>query len=103
MAAIRGPLCINDVVFAELSIGFEHIEDCEAFLADLRSQAAADAAPCAFPGRRVFHAYRRRGGSRRRAARFFIGAHAAVASLPLLTRDAARYRTYFPTVDLIAP
>ena len=104
MAAIRGPLCINDVVFAELSIGFEHIEDCEAFLADLPVRLLPMPRPALFLAGRVFHAYRRRGGSRTGVLPdFFIGAHAAVASLPLLTRDAARYRTYFPTVDLIAP
>lgn len=58
----------------------------------------------AFLAGKCFVTYRRRGGRRHSALPdFFIGAHAAVAGLPLLTRDASRYRTYFPTVDLIAP
>ncbi|WP_206664635.1 type II toxin-antitoxin system VapC family toxin [Dankookia rubra] len=67
-------------------------------------QAAADAAPALFLAGRVFHAYRCRGGSRTGVLPdFLIGAHAAVAGLPLITRDVARYRSYFPTLDLIAP
>jgi predicted nucleic acid-binding protein len=90
-AAARGPLLINDVIFAELSVGFDRLEDCTGFLA-------------LFLAGKAFRAYRRRGGSRTGVLPdFFIGAHAAVAGLPLLTRDPRRYRGVFPTVRVMSP
>ncbi|WP_028348347.1 type II toxin-antitoxin system VapC family toxin [Bradyrhizobium murdochi] len=103
-AARQGPLLINDVIFAETSIRFPVIEDFEAAL----SQAGITVAP--IPRMALFLAgkasvqYRNAGGARSSVLPdFFIGAHAAVEQLPLLTRDTRRYRTYFPTVTLIAP
>ncbi|OCK57613.1 type II toxin-antitoxin system VapC family toxin [Bradyrhizobium sp. LMTR 3] len=102
--ARQGPLLINDVIFAETSIRFPVIEDFEAAL----SQAGITVAP--IPRMALFLAgkasiqYRNAGGARGSVLPdFFIGAHAAVEQLPLLTRDTRRYRTYFPTVTLIAP
>ena len=103
-AAARGPILINDVVFTELSIGFDRVEDCEGFLGAIQAETLAIPRPALFLAGKVFQAYRRRGGSRTGVLPdFFIGAHAAVAGLPLMTRDARRYRHYFPTLRLICP
>lgn len=102
-AAESSPLVINPVVYGEVSIAFERIEDLDAALPDaLRREALPwDAA---FLAGKVFLAYRRRGGPRERPLPdFFIGAHAAVYGYDVLTRDPARYRTHFPTVHLISP
>ena len=102
--ASRGPLVINPIVFAEVSAGFESIEDVEAALPEsyLRREPLPWAA--AFLAGRAFVQYRRRGG--RTGAPlpdFYIGAHAAVAGHTLLTRDGRRYRDYFPKLRVIAP
>jgi predicted nucleic acid-binding protein len=103
-ASVRGPLWINDVVYAELSVRYDRIEDLEGFL----EVAGIDIAPvpraALFLAGKVFLQYRRARGSRTGVLPdFFIGAHAAVAGLPLLTRDIGRYRTYFPGLEFIAP
>lgn len=103
-AAERGRTFINPIVYAEISVRFSRIEDLEAAVP--RSLIVRQPVPyeAAFLAGKVFLAYRRAGG--RRSAPlpdFFIGAHAAVAKASLLTRDPARFRTYFPTVPLIAP
>jgi predicted nucleic acid-binding protein len=103
-AAIRGPLAINDVVYAELSVRYARIEDAEEFvkLAGLVHQTIPRAA--LFLAGKAFQKYRARGGARTGVLPdFFIGAHAAVLDAPLLTRDVRRYRTYFPKLRLIAP
>lgn len=103
-AAMRGPVCINDVVFAEFSVGFDRVEDCEAVLDGIGIILLPMARPALFLAGKVFRAYRRRGGTRTGVLPdFFIGAHAAAAGLPLITRDPRRYRTYFPGLSLIAP
>lgn len=103
-AADEAILVINALVYAEVSIGFRAIEDLEdALPADLyrREDLPYEAA---FLAGKCFLRYRRAGGTRRSPLPdFYIGAHAAVAGYRLLTRDAGRYRTYFPTLDLIAP
>lgn len=103
-AALRGPLLINDVIYAELAVRYEHIERLEAFLAEAGLDVAAMPRSALFLAGKVFQKYRKAGGSRAGVLPdFFIGAHAAVDQLELLTRDTARYRTYFPTVRLITP
>ncbi|MCW0000228.1 type II toxin-antitoxin system VapC family toxin [Pararhizobium sp. YC-54] len=103
-AALRGPLLINDVVYAELAVRYERIERLDAFLAEAGIEIAMMPRPALFLAGKVFQKYRKAGGSRTGVLPdFFIGAHAAVARLDLLTRDTARYRTYFPTVTLITP
>ncbi|CAN7697435.1 type II toxin-antitoxin system VapC family toxin [Pararhizobium sp. LjRoot238] len=103
-AALRGPLLINDVVYAELAVRYERIERLEAFLAAAGLEMAALPRSALFLAGKVFQKYRKAGGSRAGVLPdFFIGAHAAVDQLDLLTRDTARYRTYFPTVKLITP
>jgi hypothetical protein len=97
-------LAINPVIYAEVSIGFAAIEDMERALPGdliLRLPLPWEAA---FLAGKCFLRYRRAGGPRRSPLPdFFIGAHAAVEKMPLLTRDPARYRAYFPTVKLICP
>ena len=97
-------LVINPIVYAEVSIGFDRIEDVESALPQdvfVRSPLPWDAG---FLAGKCFLAYRRRGGEKRSPLPdFYIGAHAAVSGLSLLTRDPSRYRTYFPKVKLIAP
>lgn len=102
--ADRGPLLINHIIYAEVSVRFSSFEELDETLRSdqfLRSSLPWSAA---FLAGKCFQDYRRRGGSKRSPLPdFFIGAHAAVMKLRLLTRDARRYRTYFPTVQLIAP
>ena len=103
-ASLRGPLFINDVVYAELSIRYERIELLDEFVAKAGLEMLDLPRPALFLAGKAFSQYRRAGGTRSGVLPdFFIGAHAAVARLPLLTRDEGRYRTYFPTVQLIAP
>ena len=97
-------LVINPLIYAEISVRYESIEELEAALP--MDAFRRDALPyeAAFLAGKRFVEYRRRGGMRRSPLPdFYIGAHAAVCGYRLLTRDAARYRTYFPTVELIAP
>ncbi len=100
----RGDLAINALVYAEVSIGFPTIEGLEAALpTDLfrREELPYEAA---FLAGKCFLNYRRGGGTKRSPLPdFYIGAHAAVADYRLLTRDAGRYRTYFPRLEVIAP
>lgn len=97
-------LVINPIIYAEVSIGFESIEEVEESLpAELYRR---DSLPyeAAFLAGKCFVDYRRRGGLRASPLPdFFIGAHAVVSGFRLLTRDAARYRTYFPRLEVIAP
>ena len=97
-------LVINALVYAETSIGFPTIEGLEAALpTDLfrREELPYEAA---FLAGKCFLDYRRAGGMKRSPLPdFYIGAHAAVADYRLLTRDAGRYRTYFPRLEVIAP
>ena len=103
-AAVRGPVLINDVVYAEFSVGFRRFEEVEAVLSAAQIEMAALPREALFLAGKVFQRYRAGGGQRSGVLPdFFIGAHAAVLQFPLLTRDVRRYRTYFPTVQLIAP
>lgn len=103
-AAERGPLFINPVVYAEVSIRFSRIEELEDALPQDHFRRAALPWEAAFLAGKAFAEHRRRGGrSRTTLPDFFIGAHASVAGLALLTRDAALYRTYFPRLLVIAP
>jgi predicted nucleic acid-binding protein len=102
--ADRHTLVINPIIYAEVSIGFARIEQLEALLSPSVFSRRQIPWEAAFLAGKCFVNYRRRGGVRSSPLPdFFIGAHAAVAGLRLLTRDASRYRTYFPTLELIAP
>jgi len=100
----QGPVVINPVVYAEVSVGFHRIED----LDDALPKSAFVREPLPFPAGflagKAFLAYRRSGGTKPAPLPdFYIGAHAAVAGYRLLTRDARRYRSYFPRLELLTP
>ena len=97
-------LAINPIIYAEVSIGFERIEELEQALPP--DYFRRDALPweAGFLAGKCFAAYRKRGGLRHSPLPdFYIGAHAAVTGMQLLTRDSTRYRTYFPRLRLICP
>lgn len=103
-AANRAPLVINAIVYAEISVRFPTIEALEAALPRNLLHREPISESAAFLAGKAFLAYRRRGGTRTAPLPdFLIGAHAATAGYHLLTRDSARYRTYFPRLPLIAP
>jgi predicted nucleic acid-binding protein len=103
-ASLRDRLMVNPVVYSELSIGFARPDEVDAVLMTTEIGVAEIPRAALFLAGKAFRDYRRRGGTRTGVLPdFFIGAHAAVLGAPLITRDAGRYRTYFPTVELIAP
>jgi predicted nucleic acid-binding protein len=101
-ASLRGPLAINALIFAELSMAYERIEDLDRVVRQTDLREVAIPREALFLAGKAFLQYRRRrGGKSGVLPDFFIGAHAAVAGIPILTRDVRRYRTYFPTVELL--
>ena len=97
-------LVVNPVVYAELSVGFDRIEDLDAALATAGVDLLESPRAALFLAGQAFQTYRAQGGTRTGVLPdFFIGAHAVVAGMSLLTRDTRRYRSYFPTVVLITP
>jgi predicted nucleic acid-binding protein len=104
VAAETGPLYINTIIYAEVSIRFNTIEGIEAALPSADFRRLQLPWESAFLAGKAFLQYRRSTGTKHSPLPdFFIGAHAAVTSLALLTRDHRRYSTYFPTVRLIHP
>jgi len=103
-ALLAGPVVINQLVYAEVSIAYRQAAEVDAVLTRLRIQRADLPWEAAHLAGQAFLKYRRAGGSKSSPLPdFYIGAHAQAAGLKLLTRDAKRYRTYFPKVSLIAP
>ena len=103
-AALAGPIYINDIVYAEASIRYERLEDFDEMLSQAIIEIAPTPRTALFLAGKAYRRYRTAGGARAGVVPdFFIGAHAAVAGWPLLTRDVGRYRSYFPKVTLIAP
>ena len=103
-ATARGPLAINPTIYTELCFGFEQETDLDEVLTSAGVRRLPLPNGAAWPAAQAFAAYRRRGGGRKTPLPdFYIGAHALVEELTLLTRDAVRYRTYFPRLKLIAP
>lgn len=103
-AARSGPLVINAVIYGEISLGYERIEDLDTAVPPDTFVRAPLPYEAAFLAARSYLTYRKSGGRRERPLPdFFIGAHAAVSELRLLTRDAVRFRTYFPTITIVAP
>lgn len=97
-------LVINPVIYAELSLTFSTVEALDDTLVALQIPVIDMPKPALFLAGKAFVKYRRQGGTKNNVlADFFIGAHAAVAGLPVLTRDVRRYAGYFPTVALVAP
>jgi predicted nucleic acid-binding protein len=100
----EGPVVINQVIYAEVSVRYEDTDELDLDLPLDYFQREPLPWPAAFLAGKAFQIYKSRGGTRRSPLPdFFIGGHAAVAGLRLLTRDVARYRSYFPTVELITP
>lgn len=100
----RGALYVNAIVYAELSIGFRRIDELEELLAATGLRLVDIPRAALFLAGKTFQAYRRAGGTKSGVLPdFFVGAHAAVGGMPLLTRDTARYTSYYPKVPLIAP
>jgi len=104
LAANRGPLLINPVIYAEFAAGYPSIESAEVALAGFGTRLEELPREALFLAGKAYRQYRERGGTRSGVlADFFVGAHAAVRDIPVLTRDTSRIRTYFPTVALISP
>ena len=97
-------LTINPIIYAELSCTFKKVEDLDEVLQVMELKFNQIPKPALFLAGKAFQRYRRQGGVKSSIlADFFIGAHAAVSRLPVLTRDTQRYQTYFPTVKLVSP
>jgi predicted nucleic acid-binding protein len=103
-AARQSAVWINPLIYAEVSTTFTDLADLDAVLPPTIVKRAALPYPAAFLAGKAFLAYRRNGGARRSPLPdFYIGAHAVVQGLTLVTRDARRYRSYFPTLRVVAP
>jgi predicted nucleic acid-binding protein len=100
----EGPLCINPIIYAEVSVRFDAVEPLEALMP--ARQVVREHLPyeAAFLAGKAFAIYRKRGGTKHAPLPdFYIGAHAAVKGYRLLTRDTARFKTYFPKLDVVGP
>ena len=97
-------LTINPIICAEISLSFSTLEGLDSAVSTLALELREIPRPALFLAAKAYAQYRKRGGSRLQVLPdFFIGAHAAVEGWPLLTRDASRFRTYFPTLEVVAP
>ena len=97
-------LCINPIIYSEVSIGFDRIEDLESAIEKAGFHMIQIPKEALFLAGKVFLSYRKRKGEKKGVLPdFFIGAHAAVMEFDLITRDTSRYRSYFPSVRLITP
>ncbi len=104
LASAQDELAINDVVYAELSIGYARMESLDTMIRSAGLVYAAMPRPALFLAGKAFQRYRSAGGRKTGVLPdFFIGAHAVIADAVLITRDAARYRSYYPGIMLIAP
>jgi predicted nucleic acid-binding protein len=102
-SAESAPLVINPIIYAEVSIRFARIEELDKALPTELFRREPLPWAAGFLAGKCFQAYRRGGAKRSPLPDFFIGAHAAINELTLLTRDATRYRTYFPRLNILAP
>ncbi len=103
-AALTHALAVNAIIYAEISVGFSRIEQVDALLKQTQIVVESIPREALFLAGKAFARYKARGGTRTATLPdFFIGAHAAVLGMPLLTRDVRRYNDYFPTLKLIAP
>jgi len=102
--ALRGPLYVNEIIYAEIAVKIEDRAELDSALETIGVVLLRSPEDALHLAGRIFGHYRRSGGIRTGVLPdFFIGAHAQIARLPILTRDTRRYRTYFPKVALIAP
>ena len=98
------PLIINPIIYAEVSLSFSTLEGLDSAVLTLALQLREIPRPALFLAAKAYAQYRKRGGSKLQVLPdFFIGAHAAVEGWPLLTRDASRFKTYFPTLEVVTP
>jgi predicted nucleic acid-binding protein len=103
-ASATDTLAINPIIYSELSIAFARIEELEAVITEASLAVEPIPREALFLAGKVFLRYRRARGTKHSVLPdFYIGAHAAVMQWPILTRDVSRFRTHFPTVQLIAP
>lgn len=99
-----GDLLINEIIYSEISARYESHAAVDIVVEELGVRFQRTSTEALYKAGRVFSAYRKRGGTRTSLLPdFFIGAHAAVVGIPILTRDVRRYQAYFPDVALIAP
>jgi predicted nucleic acid-binding protein len=104
LAMDAGRVVINALIYAEVSVGYETVEELDELLPASDYEREPLPYVAGFAAGKAFLRYRRGGGERRSPMPdFYIGAHAAVAGYRLLTRDVHRYQAYFPTIDIIAP
>jgi predicted nucleic acid-binding protein len=104
LASAQDQLAINNIVYAELSIGYARMEQLDAMILGAGLVNAAMPRPALFLAGKAFQRYRSAGGRKTGVLPdFFIGAHAVIADAVVITRDATRYRSYFPGIMLIAP
>ena len=104
VAIDEGRAIINPIIYAEVSVGYETVEELDELLPAVDYEREPLPYLAGFAAGKAFLRYRRGGGQKRSPMPdFYIGAHAAIAGYRLLTRDVNRYRTYFPTIDIIAP
>ena len=97
-------LAVNPIIYSEVSMTFSTVEALDQVLDGMQLRLLEIPKPALFLAAKAFEQYRRNGGVKNNVlANFFIGAHAAVGGLPVLTRDTRRYRNYFPSVRLVAP
>ena len=97
-------LAINPIIYSELSLTFSTVEALEQVFDGMQLRMIELPKPALFLAGKAFVKYRRSGGAKNNVlGDFFIGAHAAVSGLPVLTRDTRRYKSYFPSVKLVAP
>ena len=97
-------LVINPVIFAEMSLSFSTLEALDDVVVTMGLELREIPRPALFLAAKAYAQYRKRGGAKQQVLPdFFIGAHAAVENWPLLTRDARRFRTYFPGLEVLAP
>ncbi|MBQ6657428.1 MAG: type II toxin-antitoxin system VapC family toxin [Ottowia sp.] len=102
--SFKQDLVINHIIYAEISLSFTASEQLDAFLEEARIVVLGIPKDAAFLAGKAFAQYRKNGGTKTNVlSDFFIGAHAQVAGMPILTRDVQRYRAYFPDVPLVTP
>lgn len=102
--AMQDDLMINEIVYAELSAGYSEAADLESALGTLKLPLVRMPREALFLAGQAFRRYRRATGTKLNVLPdFFIGAHAAIEGVTLLTRDPKRIRSYFPTVELVSP
>jgi len=104
VAAVTDDIAINDIIYAELAVGYRRIEELDEMIVKAGIALAPIPRPALFLAGKAFRRYRDSGGGKTGVlADFFIGAHAVISDATLITRDARRYRSYFPGITLIAP